>query len=204
MNPKAPVPKAVRIRLEEIWNSNGFEESIFRLFSLKRSHYSGMDRWFIVFACALTLGCGQESADELFTKGEAATHQDATYPEAKIYLNEFLERFPDDPRADLALQALARVLLNRGENEASIARYEELIRRFPTSRYADQAQFMIGYIYDLDGKYEQARTAYQEVVNGYPGSELIDDAQACIANLGKPPAAWFPPDSTTAGSAKRR
>ncbi len=161
-----------------------------------------MNRWFIALLCMVVFipSCGQESADELFAKGEAATHQEASYPQAKVYLKQFLERHPDDPRVDLALQALARVLLNQTENEQAIARYEELIRRFPTSRYADQAQFMVGYIYDLDGKHGQAKAAYQKVIDGYPESDLVDDARVSIAHLGKPPEAWFPPDSTTAGT----
>jgi TolA-binding protein len=158
-----------------------------------------MDRWWIVFLCIAWIipGCSGESADELFAAGEAATHQEATYPQAMAHLKRFLERYPDDPRADLALQALARVLLNQGENEQAIARYEEIIRRFPTSRYADQALFMVGYIYDLDGRQEQARAAYQKVMDEHPNSDLVDDARISIANLGKPPEAWFPADSTT-------
>jgi len=165
-----------------------------------------MDRRIFAVLCIVLFipGCSQESADELFAQGEAATHQEASYPQAKAYLKQFLERHPNDPRVDLALQALARVLLNQKENEQAIDRYEELIRFFPTSRYADQAQFMVGYIFDLDGKYEQAGAAYQKVIDGYPGSDLVDDARVSIANLGKPPEAWIPPDSTTAGTAQAR
>ena len=111
---------------------------------------------------------------------------------------------PVRPSPSLLTGQRLELLLNQKENEQAIARYEELIRSFPTSRFADQAQFMVGYIYDLDGKHEQAGAAYQKVIDGYPGSDLVDDARVSIANLGKPPEAWFPPDSTTAGTAQAR
>ena len=148
-------------------------------------------------------GCSRESADELFSKGEAAAHQMATYPEAESNLARFLRHYPDDPRADVALQALARVLMNQERGKEAIARYEELIRRFPDSRYVAQAQFMIGYIYDQGGSYEQARAAYQQVIERYPNSDLVDDATKSIENLGKPLETWIFPDSPPADTTQR-
>jgi TolA-binding protein len=140
------------------------------------------------------MGCARESADELFRKGEEAAHVESSYPQAEKHLEAFLYGYPDDPRADVALQALARVHLSQGKTERAIVRYEELVERFPKSRYADQAQFMIGYTYDQAGSYERAREAYQRVIDRYPQSELSDDARISIANLGRPPEAWIPPD----------
>ena len=154
--------------------------------------------WVLGLAASLLVGCARESADELFSKGEAAAHKQATYPQAEVHLKKFLDLYPDDPRADLALHGLARVLLNRHKFDEAIGTYESLVLRFPESRYADQAQFMIGYAYDLQGKFEKAREAYQKVIDMFPGSELNDDAAISIRNLGKPPEDWFPVDSTSA------
>ena len=154
----------------------------------------------LTISFGLAQGCSRQSADELFSKGEAATHQETSYPQAETYLSTFLAEYPDDPRVDLTLQALARVLLNQHKTEKAIGRYDELIRRFPKSRYSDQAQFMIGYTYDQQGLLEKAREAYQKVIDNFPGSELVDDAKVSIANLGKPPEAWFPTDSTESKS----
>lgn len=168
----------------------------------KEEHRAKMHRWvwLVVLVCIFvgTQNCSRESADELFSKGEEATHQEATYPQAEASLKAFLEHYPDDPRADLALQALARVLSSQHKHDEAISRYEELVRRFPDSRYADQAQFMIGYTYDQNGRYSEARKAYQTVIDRFPNSDLVDDAEVSIANLGKPPEAWFPADSTGA------
>ena len=159
---------------------------------------------FLTLVCAVLLGVGcsqPESADNLFTKGEAATHRVSTYSQAEAHLSAFLTHYPNDSRADVALQALARILQSQGRSAEAIARYEELIRRFPDSRYADQAQFMIGYIHDQNGNYDQARLAYQKVLDRYAKSELVDDAKISIANLGKSLEDWLVPDSSAVGSA---
>jgi TolA-binding protein len=141
--------------------------------------------------CLSVVGCSGESADELFTKGEHATHDVATYDEAIKHLATFIQQFQDDPRADVALQALARVYQAQGKSPEAIKTYEALIQRFPKSRYADQAQFMVGYIYDLSGNKDKAVKAYREVIARFPSSGLADDARVSIENIDKPLEAWI-------------
>ena len=176
------------------------------LFWTERSWNCTMGMRTVILTLTLLLGfvqgCSKESADDLFSKGEVATHDESSYPQAETYLSIFLDEYPDDPRVDLALQALARVLLNQHKTEQAINRYEELIRRFPKSRYSDQAQFMIGYTYDQQGLLDKAREAYQKVIDNFPDSELVDDAKISIANLGKPPEAWFPIDTRDSSPGK--
>ena len=152
-----------------------------------------MVRFMSLFFASLLLACSGQNkmADALFEEGENATHDVATHPVAEAKLAEFLAQFPDDPRAEVALQALARVLINLQKYKEAIARYETLIERFPQSRYCVQARFMIGYIHDQLGDYEKARSAYQQVVDAYPTSELADDAKISIQNLGKVPEQWL-------------
>jgi TolA-binding protein len=142
-------------------------------------------------------GCQGKSADSLFVEGEQATHDMASYPVAEAKLSEFIEQYPDDPRADVALQALARVLMNQKKNKEAIDRYETLITDFPQSRYCAQAQFMIGYIYDQLGDEDQAKKAYQKLIDTYPKSELVDDAKISIQNMGKTPGQWLFPKSVS-------
>lgn len=144
-----------------------------------------------VAGCVTIAACSGESADDLFSKGEHATHDVETYDEAVRHLSAFLKSYPDDPRADVALQAIARVYQAQGKSDVAIKTYEELINRFPKSRYADQAQFMVGYIHDLGGNKEAAVTAYQAVIRKFPESGLADDARVSIANIDKPLEAWI-------------
>ena len=150
-----------------------------------------------VLVAAILISCSGESADELFLRGEKATHKAADYADAEEALSKFLGRFSDDRRADVALQALARVYLTQRKDLEALQRYEELVRRFPESRFAPQAQFMVGYVFDQRGQIDEAREAYKKVIDRYPKSDLVDDAKVSIVNLGKPPEAWFPMDPTT-------
>ena len=145
--------------------------------------------------CALVAGCAQESADELFRQGEHATHDVEDYGKAITHLTRFIELFPEDARADVALQALARVYQAQGEGTKAIDAYQSLIDRFPQSRYVDQAQFMVGYIHDLEGRKDLAVEAYQMVIDHYPNSVLVDDATISVQNIHKPLEAWI--DSVT-------
>ncbi|MFT5366491.1 MAG: TolA-binding protein [Candidatus Latescibacterota bacterium] len=154
---------------------------------------------FFIFALAV-VGCSGKSGDVLFAEGEKATHDIHTYDVAEAKLSEFLDRFPNDSRADIALQALARVLMNQNKHAAAIARYESLIQHFPDSRFCAQAQFMIAYIYDQDGEYEKAKVAYQKVIENYAQSELADDAQISIQNMGKTPETWLFPETVSRDS----
>jgi TolA-binding protein len=151
---------------------------------------------FLLFI-AVFLGCSGKSGDELFAEGEKATHDIHTYADAEAKLGEFLDRFPNDSRADVALQALARVLMNQKKNDDAVGRYESLIQKFPESRFCAQAQFMIAYIYDQDGQYDKARVAYQKVIENYPKSELSDDAEISIKNMGKTPETWLFPETAS-------
>ncbi len=155
-------------------------------------------RFLSLFFVPLFLACGgqNKAADALFKEGENATHDVTLYPVAEVKLSEFIARFPDDPRAEVALQALARVLINQQKHREAIARYKTLIERFPESRYCVQAWFMIGDIYDQLGDYEQAKVNYQRVIDAYPTSELVDDAKIAIQNMGKPPEQWLRLQST--------
>lgn len=156
----------------------------------------------ILFITIFVLGCSGKTADTLFAEGEQATHDIHTYNEAEVKLSEFLDLFPNDPRADVALQALARVLMNQKKHAESIARYEKLIQQFPDSRFCAQAQFMIAYIYDQDGEYDKAKASYQKVIENYPESELVDDAQISIQNMGKTPETWLFPETAKQDSSK--
>jgi outer membrane protein assembly factor BamD (BamD/ComL family) len=155
----------------------------------------------LAFVCVVVVasGCARESADALFAKGEAAAHRESAFPDAERHLAAFLNGYPKDPRADTALHILARVQLSQGKYEDAVTRYAELVARFPQSRYADQAQFMVGFTLDQQGKLDEARAAYQKVIDQYPDSDLADDARVSIANLGKPPEAWFPAEPDASG-----
>jgi TolA-binding protein len=150
-----------------------------------------------IFLCLLAmLACAKESADDLFAKGEQATHDVHTYDEAIRHLAAFLSTYGDDARADVAMQALARVYQAQGKSDIAIKTYQDLTTTFRKSRYADQAQFMVGYIHDLSGNKDAAVKAYQAVIARFPESGLADDAKISIENINKPLEAWIGSDAS--------
>ncbi|MBI2952173.1 tetratricopeptide repeat protein [bacterium] len=140
---------------------------------------------------AFLYGCGGRSADELFNEGERASHNAAAYSKAEALLKEFLKRFPEDARCDVALIALARIFQNQDRPQEAVAAYQQVLARYPDSQRADEAQFMVGYIHDSARDYEKARVAYQNVIQKYPHSEFVDDARASLEHLGKSPEQWL-------------
>jgi TolA-binding protein len=140
---------------------------------------------------AFIWGCGGKSANELFAEGERASHNPKTYPQAEKLLREFLKRFPDDIRCDVALVALARILQNQDRPREAIEAYQRVLDRYPDSEKADEAQFMIGYILDAGKDYENAGVAYQKVIDKFPRSEFVDDAKVSLEHLGKSPEQWL-------------
>jgi len=140
---------------------------------------------------AFLYGCGGRSADELFNEGERASHNAAAYSKAEALLKEFLKRFPEDARCDVALIALARIFQNQDRPQEAVAAYQQVLDRYPDSQRADEAQFMVGYIHDSARDYEKARVAYQNVIQKYPHSEFVDDARASLEHLGKSPEQWL-------------
>ena len=151
-----------------------------------------------IFLCLLVvMACARESADDLFSKGERATHDVHTYDEAIRHLTAFLAGYGGDARVDAAMQALARVYQAQRKSDIAIKTYQDLTTKFPKSRYADQAQFMIGYIHDLEGDKASAIKAYEAVLARFPGSGLADDAKISIANINKPLEAWIASEGPT-------
>jgi len=151
-----------------------------------------------IFLCLLVAAAcsNEQSADTLFNKGEQATHDVQTYDDAIRHLSAFLDVHRDDSRADVAMQALARVYQAKGKSDIAIKTYKDLTTRFPKSRYADQAQFMVGYIHDLSGNKDFAIKAYQAVITRFPNSGLADDAKISIENINKPLKAWIDADKS--------
>ena len=145
----------------------------------------------LLMVAVVSWGCGGRSADDLIKAGEKASHNPKDYPQAEKLLREFLKRFPDDARGDVALIALARILQNQDRPTEAVAVYEKVLEGYPGSPKADEAQFMIGYIYDAQRDYDKARVAYQKVIEKFPHSEFLDDAKVSLEHLGKSPEQWL-------------
>lgn len=89
----------------------------------------------------------------------------------KIY-KHIVGNFPQYPRLDGVLFALAFNYQRKGKPEAAKRIYIELIKRYPKSPHVPDTLLNIGEIFFEDGKVEQARKAYEKVVTSYKQSSV--------------------------------
>ena len=123
---------------------------------------------------------------ELYQEAARATSSPDSLSEAEEIFRAFLDRFPEDERADDTFFALAQVAQNGGDEMKAIGYYEKLLDRYPESEHNYKAQFMIGFIYSESlSDYKKAKAAYQKVIDSYPDCALAKDAQFMIDNMGK-------------------
>ena len=123
---------------------------------------------------------------KLYQEATRATSSPDSLEKAEEIFRAFLDRFPEDERADDTLLALAQVAQNGGEEMKAIGTYEEFLKHYPDSEHNYKAQFMIGFIYSESlSDYKKARAAYQKVIDAYPDCDLAKDARFMIANMGK-------------------
>ena len=137
------------------------------------------------------VGCGQQSAEELFAAGEAAAADPTTADQAVTHFTAFLERFAESPKAPEALRKLAALAQQQGNMQEAIGYYERVLAEYPASGHGDEAQFMIAFIYEeYIRDLEEARRAYQRVIENYPDSELATSARHLLPNVGRTPQEW--------------
>ena len=84
---------------------------------------------------------------------------------------EIVRNFPNYPRLDSVLFALAYNYQQKGELEGAKRIYVELVKRYPRSIHVADTLTNIGEIYFDAGDVDQAQKAYQKVVTNYKEAE---------------------------------
>lgn len=86
------------------------------------------------------------------------------FREAKIFLQEILDDYPDVGFKDKVLYRLALCYQEEGNTEESIRYFERLIREVPHSNLVPEAYFRLGEHYFDKGDNEQALRYYEKLV----------------------------------------
>ncbi len=143
----------------------------------------------LVFACS-------ESADDLYTRGHAiwtaqkdAVEIDTTkVREGYEALDEFLLRFPNDPRADDALFIVAWSQDVLGHHMAAAESFVEFYRKNPENPRSAKSLILAGQIFDNNEEYEKARECYRLLIRRFPEHEFVKNgsAQWLMHNIGQP------------------
>lgn len=106
--------------------------------------------------------------------------------------NRFLERFPDEPAAELVVLRIGQCFtLLRRHTEAAES-YELFLTRYPKSPYRPMALLWSGDALAHLGQPELARTRLQEVVDRHADSPFAEGAKALLSALETPPKAPAP------------
>jgi branched-chain amino acid transport system substrate-binding protein len=78
------------------------------------------------------------------------------------------------------LYAAAEKLLNAGDYDSALTKYQAYVAQYPNRALADDAIMKMASIYLANGRYQEARDQYQRVLDVYPASSSAADAQVGI------------------------
>lgn len=83
-------------------------------------------------------------------------------------------------QAEKAAYTRAYELLARGENDASVAAFDEFLQTFPDGPYSDNAWYWQGEAKYAQRKFDEALRNFGVVVNSFPQSTKVPDARLKI------------------------
>jgi TolA-binding protein len=93
------------------------------------------------------------------------------YEQAAQTYDEFLQRFPDHPRRQLALYQAGLAHLRLGNSGDAVDRWEELVQIDPGAEIAEHAWVRSGDVYFQAQHYEEAKRCYQGLLENFSQSQ---------------------------------
>jgi tetratricopeptide (TPR) repeat protein len=116
---------------------------------------------------------GKAEEDRCTAQREKMLGDSATYRERAIDVYvDIVKRFPNYPRLDEVLFALAFNYQQKKEPERAKKIYVELIKRYPRSERVPDTLLNVGEIFFEAGQVDQALKAYQKVVDNYHDADV--------------------------------
>ncbi len=157
----------------------------------------------IVVAVIMLAGCSRPTADEYYTRADAALRQAHAaadtmadrHQAAKLFepaieaFQKVVEEYPGTPRAEEAQFTLASIRNNETqEPELAIKEYKKYLQDFPAGKQAPLALFLVGYLYNNElHQLDSAASTYRQFLEKYPDNEMATSAQQELQSLGKTP-----------------
>ncbi len=114
---------------------------------------------------------------------------------ALLSFQEFINRFPNDPKVQEAKYLIQRCrtrlaehevyvghfYLKRKKYESAITRLEGILKSFPDYYYRDEAYFYLGNAYLKIKQRDKATTILNKLLDEFPGSDFADDTNDLLA-----------------------
>ncbi len=123
-----------------------------------------------------------DTADALYT--EARKHYDAhDFAEAHRLLDAFINRYPKDERAAMAMYLQGDTYFQEKKLPAAIGNFGKLVDLFPKSEVAPEAMYKNGQAFHTLKYCNEARVYFQELIRRYPRSPWKKDATEQIKKI---------------------
>lgn len=129
----------------------------------------------VTVAIAISLyGCGRHKPERIMQDAQAAFQQ-RDFVTAMIKLDDFLLRYPNDPRAAEAQYAHAMSNMNLGRFDKAIDEYNQVVKKYPaSSEWVVRSELDIAAAYVQQSKFAEAIGQYDKVISTYSNNtELI-------------------------------
>jgi TolA-binding protein len=116
------------------------------------------------------------------------------WPTVRALAPEFVNRYPTDEHADVALFDLGDCDLQDGRPSSALASFNRLLKLFPRSRYLDRTLFDMGEAYLAMHDCAGAKAAYEACDKRFPKEKAGIDSRAKLAVIAKnAPGTCAPP-----------
>ena len=108
-------------------------------------------------------------------------------------LQDFLSKYPTDPRVPEAHLLMGEAFFNQKKFDQALPEYDIVLQKYPDSDKTRAALLKKGYALAETNQLPQAKTTLNEVVSKFPGTSEASSATAKLRELQPPPASRKPP-----------
>ncbi len=143
-------------------------------------------------AVPVPLAIPQDKAAHLTALTEAKVKKD--YAAVRILGPEYLNRYPRDDSADLALFMVAESDREDSRPASALGHYNRLLKLFPRSRLLDKALYGMGEAYLTMHDCGNAKLAYQSCETRFRRDKIGQDAKAKLDLITKAPPGLCAPE----------
>jgi len=116
---------------------------------------------------AFAIGCGN-NPDKAYERAMRA-YQQNDWIGASLYAQEFVDRFPDDPRVRQMYDVLVNCHMNLKEWALARSVCEEVVKRFPNENVRYGAELARGATFLGEGKFDEGLAAFSQIIDSTAG-----------------------------------
>lgn len=94
--------------------------------------------------------------------------------------DQYIENFPDDSMSQVYLYSSAERMINIGDNEEAVERFNRIIARYPDYDGIPYCYFFKAFALEQASRIEEAINAYEEFLQRYPNHFLADGLRTTL------------------------